>query len=364
MPDQAVGWNERPHASWRLQQVQQTERRNLPTWPIGGIMTPRTPLRLTLIERFALWRSSQELGIATSGQRLIALLALRNRAVGRLNVAGTLWPDYPTERSLADLRTALWRVNQASEQVIAATPSLLKLDTDVEVDVRNVTAFARRLSQAWATSPTVDLDTVSLPDLVGDLLPDWYEDWLQDEREGLRQTRLHALESLARRLSESGRHADAIQAALAALRLEPLRETAHHTLIEIHLAEGNRSEACRQFQRCRRLLREELGVEPSDSMRLLFEKRSSLPRFPAVRYAPSRRGAQTGTASPPESPATHRTPDGMQSSNTAPSAHPHELRRGQMPPRPAQAHKHSRSASDAGRSGLPVRSGPVRPFHG
>jgi hypothetical protein len=143
-----------------------------------------------------------------------------------------------------------------------------------------------------------------------------------------------------------------------------LRETAHHTLIEIHLAEGNRSEACRQFQRCRRLLREELGVEPSDSMRLLFEKRSSLPRFPAVRYAPSRRGAQTGTASPPESPATHRTPDGMQSSNTAPSAHPHELRRGQMPPRPAQAHKHSRSASDAGRSRLPVRSRPVRPFHG
>ena len=151
-PDQAAGGNERPQASWRLRQVQQTERRNLPTWPIGGDMTPRTPLRLTLIERFALWQGSQELGIATSGQRLIALLALRNRAVGRLNVAGILWPDYSTERSLADLRTAVWRVNQASEQVIAATSSLLKLDTDVEIDVRNVMAFARRLSQAWATS--------------------------------------------------------------------------------------------------------------------------------------------------------------------------------------------------------------------
>jgi DNA-binding SARP family transcriptional activator len=256
-------------------------------------MTPKTPLRLTLIEGFALWQGGRKLGVATSGQRLIALLALRNRPVGRLHVAGTLWPDYPTERSLADLRTALWRVNQASEQVIAATPSLLQLNVSVDVDVRKVVAFARRLNQARAASQTVDLDAVCLADLVGDLLPDWYDDWLQDEREGLRQTRLHALEGLARGLSESGRHAEAIQAALAALRLEPLRETAHHTLIEIHLAEGNRSEACRQFQRCRRLIREELGIEPSDSMRLLLEERRGLRSFPA-----SRRYAETGAASP------------------------------------------------------------------
>lgn len=235
-------------------------------------MAPRAPLRLTLIGGFALWRGSQELGIAASGQRLIALLALRDRPVGRLHVAGTLWPDYSTERSLADLRTTLWRVNQSSERVIAATPSFLRLGADIEVDVRNLAAFARRLTET-GTSESVDLDSVGMADLVGDLLPDWYDDWLEDGREELRQARLHALESVARRLSASGRHADAIQAALAAIRLEPLRETAHRTLIEMHLAEGNWSEACRQFQRCRRLLREELGVEPSDSMRLLVETR-------------------------------------------------------------------------------------------
>lgn len=253
-------------------------------------MARRVPLRLTLIGGFALCRGSQELGIAASGQRLIALLALRDRPVGRLHVAGTLWPDYSTGRSLADLRTTLWRVNQSGEQVIAATPSLLELYGDIEVDVRNLTVFARCLSQAGTASANVDLDSVSLAELVGDLLPDWYDDWLQDEREGLRQTRLHALESLARELSAAGRHADAIQAALAAIRLEPLRETAHHTLIEIHLAEGNWSEARRQFQRCRRLLREELGVEPSDSTRLLLEKRAARSSCPVPRYALSGRG--------------------------------------------------------------------------
>lgn len=237
-------------------------------------MAPRAPLRLTLIGGFALWRGSQELRIAAGGQRLIALLALKDRSVGRLYVAGALWPDYSTERSRAVLRTTLWRVNQASQQVVTATPSLLRLGADIEVDVRNLIAFAHRLINAGTAFDSIDLDSVSIAYLADELLPDWYDNWLQDEREGLRQTRLHALEALAQRLSASGRHADAIQAALAAIRLEPLRESAHRTLIEIHLAEGNWSEACRQFKRYRRLLTEELGVEPSDWMNLLLEKHS------------------------------------------------------------------------------------------
>lgn len=244
-------------------------------------MAPGLPLRLTLIGGFALWRGSEELRIATGGQRLIALLALRDRPGGRLNVAGTLWPNCSTDSSLAYLRTTLWRIRRSCDQVIVASPSLLWIDVDTEVDVRNLVAFARRLNQPEAARNTADLDSVPLASLVGDLLPDWYDDWLQDEREELRQTRLHALESLARLLSASGRHADAVQAALAAIRLEPLRETAHSTLIEIHLAEGNWSEACRQFQRCRRLLRKELDVEPSDSMRRLLEQRPERSRSAA-----------------------------------------------------------------------------------
>jgi two-component SAPR family response regulator len=142
---------------------------------------------------------------------------------------------------------------------------------NVDVDVRMMVAFSRRLRDDPSSLAMIDLDAVPLIELSSDLLPDWYEEWVQDEREGLRQIRLHTLEVIATTLSEAGRHADAIQAAQAAIRLEPLRETAHRTLVEAHIAEGNWSEARRQFQRCRRLLREELGVEPSDSIRRLLE---------------------------------------------------------------------------------------------
>jgi DNA-binding SARP family transcriptional activator len=232
-------------------------------------MTSSDPLRLALLGGFVLRKGNQEIAVAASGQRLIALLALRDRPLTRMRAAGTLWPEFSTKRSLGDLRTALWRINQSGEDIVTATHSTLALSANIDVDVLRLLTLPRRLDQAAAGLARLDLDSVTLSELTGDLLPDWYEEWVQDEREGLRQIRLHGLEALATALSRAGRHADAIQAALAAIRMEPLRETAHRTLIEVHLTEGNWSEACRQFHECRRLFRQELGVEPSESMHRL-----------------------------------------------------------------------------------------------
>lgn len=236
-------------------------------------MASKASFRLALLGGFRLSAGSRTIDVAASGQRLIALLALRDLPAERLYVAGTLWPDYSTERSLADLRTTLWRLNQSGEPVVDATHSCLGLGEHIDVDMRRLVAFNQRLHSPTAKPEEIDLDSVVLSELCGELLPDWYEEWLLDEREMLRQIRLHALERLSALLSQVGRHSDAIQAALAAIRLEPLRETAHRALIEAHLAEGNWSEARRQFRRCQRLLKEELGVEPTASTRGLLEAR-------------------------------------------------------------------------------------------
>jgi len=236
-------------------------------------MAAKASLRLALLGGFVLSDGGREIAVAASGQRLIALLALRDRPLTRLYLAGTLWPEYRRERSLADLRTTLWRVNQSGHPIVVATHSCLGLGGYVDVDVHRLVAFTRRLNEPALRAEEVELDSVGLPELSGELLPDWYEEWLVDERERLRQIRLHALETLSPLLSKTGRHSDAIQAALAAVRLEPFRETAHRVLIEAHLAEGNWSEASRQFRRCQRLFNEELGVDPTPTMRRLLEVR-------------------------------------------------------------------------------------------
>lgn len=264
-------------------------------------MASKSSFRLALLGGFCLSQGSRVVEIAASGQRLIASLALRDRSAARPYLAGLLWPDYSAERSLADLRTTLWRLNQSREPIVDATHSCLALSEQIDVDVRRLVAFAQRLHAPEARPGEVDLDSVALCELCGELLPDWYEEWLVDERERLRQIRLHALEKLSGLLSRAGQHSDAIQAALAAIRLEPLRETAHRALIEAHLAEGNWSEARRQFRRCEQLFQDELGVEPTASMRRLLE-----PRLPVV---PTTRCTSTVSATPLVSQASQLAVD-------------------------------------------------------
>jgi hypothetical protein len=58
----------------------------------------------------------------------------------------------------------------------------------------------------------------------------------------------------------------ALEAALAALRSDPLRESAYRAVIEVHLAEGNLHEARRQYLACLRMVRAELSLSPSTAM--------------------------------------------------------------------------------------------------
>ena len=92
------------------------------------------------------------------------------------------------------------------------------------------------------------------------------------ERERFHQLRLHALEASCDRLITAGRCGEAIDAGLAVVAAEPLRESAHRALIRAHLAEGNQGEAHRQYQLCCEILRDELGVEPSNTLRALLSK--------------------------------------------------------------------------------------------
>lgn len=234
-----------------------------------GVPRIARPLQLMLLGGFTLLRGSEQIELPTSAQRLVVLLALRERPLSRAYLAGVLWPECSTERSLADLRTALWRANRCDARVITVAGMRLCLRADVHVDVRVLRAFGRAVDRV-GTNMSATLAGISWFDLSLDLLPDWYDEWLVDDREGIRQLRLHALERVTGELSLSGRHAEAIQAALAAVQLEPLRETAHAALIKAHLAEGNRSEALRQFYRCRDVLAAELAVEPSESIRQLI----------------------------------------------------------------------------------------------
>lgn len=228
------------------------------------VLVPQpTGIRVSLSGAFELSRNGESIELATPAQRVLAFLALHEQPVRRNHVAGVLWLDSNEERAAGSLRSALWRIRQCGGEIVESTQRGLRLSAAVGVDVRDTIAWARRVGDR--THAVADDDMLRAFG-GGELLADWYDDWVLLERERLRQLRLHALEVLTGRLVTVGRYGDALEVALVALRSEPLRESAHRAVISVHLAEGNRSEALRQFGTYRDLVRSQLGVEPSPLM--------------------------------------------------------------------------------------------------
>lgn len=158
---------------------------------------------------------------------------------------------------------------------------MLTLARDVYVDVRAFIEAASRIEQFVES----DMSQMRILD-GGELLPGWYEDWVLFERERLRQIRLHSLETLAGQLTSRERYAQALDAALLCVNLDPLRESAHQAVLTIHLAERNVAEAIRHYEFFRQLLHDELGIEPSPQLRNMLpeEQEVSLQYAPRVRH--------------------------------------------------------------------------------
>lgn len=204
-------------------------------------------------------------------QRLVVLLALRDRIVSRAAVAGALWPDASTDMAALRLRAALTRLDPAARSVVELTPGGLRLDAACAVDYREARAYAEGLLEPEHPSPRESAaeTRASIAVLCLELLPDSYDDWVLAEAEDWRLLRAAALEALTATLSADDRPHLAMGAARAAIRNEPLRETAQAALIRLHLVAGNQSEALRVYERYSEALQEALQLSPSTMLQSL-----------------------------------------------------------------------------------------------
>lgn len=251
----------------------------------GDPEPPRVSLHL--LGGFRLLHDDVPVVVPRGLQRVIALIGLRPAAT-RSHLAGLLWPETSEERALSSLRTALWRLRQDPCCPLLTDGDTVRLGDSVRLDVDELVGAAARVRAG-------DLPEVAAEICRHDLLPGWYDDWVLLERERLRQLRLHLLEELAGNHLAAGRHGEALEAALAAMAAEPLRETPHRLVVRVHLAEGNAFEAVHAFYVYRDLLLRELRLEPSPAMAALLAD-TLAPIRHASRREPPRRPDRAGPA--------------------------------------------------------------------
>jgi DNA-binding SARP family transcriptional activator len=229
-----------------------------------NVKRPAVRTALALLDGFELRVDGRFVTVPAHVQRLLAFLAIRRRPQHRTSLAGALWLDTAEDHASRNLRTALWRAGKVSKGLVETNGAYVAIQPDVRVDLADAIDRAESVlagpSLAWGSA------SGSVAELGGDLLPDWSEDWVLIERERMRQLRMHALEALCGQLTAAGRFGHAVEAGLAAVAVEPLRESAHRVLIEAYLAEGNLCEAVRHLDDFAMLLDDSLGVAPSPAL--------------------------------------------------------------------------------------------------
>jgi len=209
-------------------------------------------------------------------QALLAYLALTpGRRHTREKLTALLWGDTPDGQARQAFRQALSRLRRAigngdgvlvedRQDVLALQPDAVWIDT-VEFEARAAAGTPPDLERAAELYVGEFLDGFAV-----DEAP--FEEWLTVERERLREL---ALETLAKILAQQMRGEavePAIRTALRILAIDPLQEAVHRALMRLHLRQGRRSAALRQYQACVASLQHELGAEPEEETRALYRQ--------------------------------------------------------------------------------------------
>jgi DNA-binding SARP family transcriptional activator len=205
------------------------------------------------------------------GRLLFAHLAVnRLRGVPRRELIEALWPHAPpagADSALSALLSKLRRVLGADaiegrREIRLALPPATWIDLEAAGEAIHRAESAAALgdwAQCWAPA-RVALHVARRGFLAGEDAP-----WVEDQRRGLEELEIRALECVARSgLGLGGPElASAERSGRALIRLAPFRESGHRYLIEALAAQGNDAEALRVYDDLRRLLHDELGAAPS-----------------------------------------------------------------------------------------------------
>lgn len=206
-------------------------------------------------------------------QALLYYLAVVQRSQSRSVLANLFWGDVAEVHARRSLTSALSNLRRLLGDCLLTSLDSVEFRRDFphQLDVA--------LLETALDSQNVDLLRQAAELYQGEFLEGFYvrnspefEMWMARERAHLRERFMVGLDALASYDAAAGNLAQAIVWTRRMLHIEPWREEAHRNLIRYLGQDGQRGAALAQFEECRRVLTEELGVEPEAATLALVEQ--------------------------------------------------------------------------------------------
>ena len=208
-------------------------------------------------------------------QALLCFLAVTGQSQPRSILAALLWGGFPEEKARMNLSQALTTLRQYCRESLDITRQTITLLKNpliwLDVDVFESTVMA---SSANANIPALQ-EAIQL--YRGDFLKGFYvikapefEEWVLTEQVRLREMALCTLDNLVVYFANTGIYEQSVDYARQLLAIEPWREGTHRQLMHLLALCGRRSAALKQYENCRQILLDELGVEPGAETSTLY----------------------------------------------------------------------------------------------
>jgi DNA-binding SARP family transcriptional activator/predicted ATPase/uncharacterized protein HemY len=257
-------------------------------------------LSLALLGPFRATLDQKPLPVSRT-RKIEALLAYLAMTAGqphpRTTLDGLLFPEMGDEAARTNLRQTLTRLRRAIHDARASSPFILLIPemvqfnpaSDYELDVRIFeeklqgcarhrgkreeccAACMRQLQEAAALYRGPFLDEFYVRDCEA------FETWMQTERGRLHQEAMEALQCVANYHERRGEYKSASSYTRRLLELDPWQEEAHRQLMRLLARQGQRSTALAQYERCRHVFAEELGLNPSPETETLCARIRATP---------------------------------------------------------------------------------------
>ena len=239
------------------------------------------PLRVELLGTVRAWRNGAEVDLGTARRRAVfALLALRaGQTVSKDELIDGVWGDSPPQTVNAGLHTYVSGLRQALEPDrpkrstgVVLTSSGAGYCLRVPVDGVDVHRFERHRDRARELAdrdPALALAELEQAHALwrGEALSGVSGPFAQSQRSRLHELRLATAERRAELALVVGRHEDVIADLAALTREHPVREALRALLMTALHRAGRQAEALEVYHDARRVLVEELGMEPGAALR-------------------------------------------------------------------------------------------------
>ncbi|WP_251058957.1 MULTISPECIES: BTAD domain-containing putative transcriptional regulator [unclassified Streptomyces] len=236
--------------------------------------------RFAVLGPIRAWRGSEALPSGSPQQRaLLAVLLLRDgRTATAPELIDAIWGEDPPQQALATIRTYASRLRKVLEPGLLVTESggyAIRLRHMEALDLGVARALAADAEQARAAGDRALARTLlarSLDLWEGEPLAGVPGPHAETERTRLAEWRLQLLETRLDLDLEVGHHAEAVSELTALTAAHPLRERLRELLMLALYRSGRQAEALAVYADTRRLLADELGVDPRPELSALQQR--------------------------------------------------------------------------------------------